>query len=565
MATETVIKALDDSTSKKQEKARKKAARKDAKPTKIRDEDDLGAELVKITASTVGFISEAVKYRREKKMVMAEETETEEQTPQELPDQAPQLDNSPESRTTAQSPMADRTQGSETLVAEPQEVVGVDDTRDVTEQTFAKHTKEASDLATAFLARHHQRQDDSRRTQLAMPIVVPQRRPEKRARGFVRCYAPILAEAGIDEATFLDFLDTFNRALTPNPYLQAINLAGFAGEAAPDPFSMLIGIAVDVATQAVMEVQSRRASSQFLDRVNAEFFVPRGLVCLVATWAPDARGDALVAMAHAEGDRCSPSPEPRQPDKRRLDEWMTLLTRKTARDALLRRVQRRMEDRIRPSTGGLRWPAAAPLVFPSAEATRAVLVTKAGGGQKDAFDRGEVWMDDFLDRRAQARRMQNSSSSLGAAAVALPEPAFRSRYADPNHPAASGDLVALVTGGRWSNKVTIAGDPGGRHRDGLKADSAHEDVDADGRCKGEQATDISGSGQWPNGEKEKESGKSPATSPFKTLFQKDVLYLLVLGLPEELPIVTAGTDDISGPRATDEGINNSPYSGSNTG
>lgn len=31
-----------------------------------------------------------------------------------------------------------------------------------------------------------------------------------------------------------------------------------------------------------------------------------------------------------------------------------------------------------------------------------------------------------------------------------PKPAFTSRYADPNHPASSGDLLALVSGGHFS-------------------------------------------------------------------------------------------------------------------
>lgn len=42
--------------------------------------------------------------------------------------------------------------------------------------------------------------------------------------------------------------------------------------------------------------------------------------------------------------------------------------------------------------------------------------------------------------------MENPESHLAQG----PKPAFTSRYADPNHPASSGDLLALVSGGQLS-------------------------------------------------------------------------------------------------------------------
>jgi hypothetical protein len=47
---------------------------------------------------------------------------------------------------------------------------------------------------------------------LPCPVIIPQRRPENKERGFIRAYAPALLECGIDEATFLNFIDSLNQA-----------------------------------------------------------------------------------------------------------------------------------------------------------------------------------------------------------------------------------------------------------------------------------------------------------------------------------------------------------------
>ena len=39
---------------------------------------------------------------------------------------------------------------------------------------------------------------------LSMPVIIPERRPGFKTRGFVRAYAPVLEEAGIDQDTFIE-------------------------------------------------------------------------------------------------------------------------------------------------------------------------------------------------------------------------------------------------------------------------------------------------------------------------------------------------------------------------
>lgn len=55
---------------------------------------------------------------------------------------------------------------------------------------------------------------------LPCPVIIPQRRPRTKSRGFVRAYAPVLADCGIDQDTFLEFLKTFHKASQVNkPFL----------------------------------------------------------------------------------------------------------------------------------------------------------------------------------------------------------------------------------------------------------------------------------------------------------------------------------------------------------
>lgn len=61
--------------------------------------------------------------------------------------------------------------------------------------------------------------------QLPCPVIVPQRRPRTKSRGFVRAYAPVLADCGIDQDTFLEFLKTFHKASQVNK-LSHLNFSG---------------------------------------------------------------------------------------------------------------------------------------------------------------------------------------------------------------------------------------------------------------------------------------------------------------------------------------------------
>jgi hypothetical protein len=48
---------------------------------------------------------------------------------------------------------------------------------------------------------------------LEHPVILPQRRPKNKERGFVRAYAPILQTCGVGQTEFLQFLDGFAKAI----------------------------------------------------------------------------------------------------------------------------------------------------------------------------------------------------------------------------------------------------------------------------------------------------------------------------------------------------------------
>ena len=64
---------------------------------------------------------------------------------------------------------------------------------------------------------------------LPKPVVLPQRRPRNKQRGFIRAYAPSLGECvAIDQKTFLDVISTWDHASKASPIFDVLNLACFA-------------------------------------------------------------------------------------------------------------------------------------------------------------------------------------------------------------------------------------------------------------------------------------------------------------------------------------------------
>jgi hypothetical protein len=309
-------------------------------------------------------------------------------------------------------------------------------------------------IASAFIARHTSTPSPQTPTlqdpdALPSPILLPQKRPSTRSRGFLLAHPPPshLSALNITAATFLDFITSFNKSLEPNPYLHAINLAGFAGSAVPEPAGMLLGVGVELATEAALEASSRVGGNRFLEEVNREFWAPRGVVAKVVTWSEGDMGDGGdggggIALAEGQKGNEGVTRMPRD-----------IALRKTTSSNGLAQIQAHMQRMLRPSEFTLsssETPSIAPLIFPSPTAAHPLHSNQDAQEnkkkKKNAVGRAEIWLDEYLDKRAQATWKMETD---GVASEGVPYPKFRSRYADPKHLAGSGDIVGLITGGKW--------------------------------------------------------------------------------------------------------------------
>ncbi|PYH40048.1 uncharacterized protein BP01DRAFT_396153 [Aspergillus saccharolyticus JOP 1030-1] len=366
-------------------------------------------------------------------------------------------------------------------------------------------------------------------TQLTYPVAIPQRRPKAKTRGFIRAYAPDLQTVGIDQDTWFDMVETLNEASLANPWINAINLASLAASPLPFAISTAISVAIMVATDVAIEAQSRYRQNKALDRLNQEFFRPRGLYCLIMTW------DAAAADSHTNIDINS--------------------TVQNTMDS-----QGRMSHRFQSSNGvtnGMESIQMAELIFPGLDllATRS---KEEQTGFKKRLERGKLFVDDYMDRRAQAKfYAENPDSHLTQAG----KPKFASKYADPTHPIHSGlslrgregtlqqrrslgsrDELGRGIGGRRSGGgllglVSLAADQIAAHRDPQKARPENSNSDNPPAPYGRSSSSRR--------EEQQPDSRVPASRragkglSLKKLLSSKVLYLMVVNMPTEEELAQA--------------------------
>jgi hypothetical protein len=213
--------------------------------------------------------------------------------------------------------------------------------------------------------------------------------------------------------------------------------------------------------------------------MNNEFFKPRGLYCLVMTYKPDS------TATHE-----------------RVDINQTIMNYSTPAASTMRQTMRNLRVSSGKTYGELELPEAAPLVFPALERLADDPTEEGQNNQTKAIS-GKKFVADYFDRRAQAKYAAETPG--GKLAAAGGQPVFHSRYADPNHPASSGSLVSLLTGGHIN--------PQARRQE-------RRIVRRQRRAwrRGEPITDQTG--------KRKEG-------IVKRILKKDVLYLMIVNLPTD--------------------------------
>ncbi|KAK0661822.1 hypothetical protein DIS24_g2408 [Lasiodiplodia hormozganensis] len=264
---------------------------------------------------------------------------------------------------------------------------------------------------------------------LPYPVILPQRRPREKTRGFVRAYAPALEQAaGIDQASFLQFLKAFHTASQASPVFNVVLLASAVVGLVPSVAVMATTTAINAVVIPAQVAQQRHRANSFLDEANERLFKPRGLYAVIVAFKGE-EDDGGVTGKPVEA--------------RQLD--INAVFEKYGTGESSGSKWKDGARKLRLSSGktygeeGL--PVAADLVFPGLEEE------EDGEGQQAKGMKGKKkWLDDYNDRRAQAKFLaENPDSSL-----IKQKPEFASSWADPNHPAYQGSLVTLVSGGKIS-------------------------------------------------------------------------------------------------------------------
>ena len=273
-------------------------------------------------------------------------------------------------------------------------------------------------------------------------------------------------------------------------------IAGFV----PDPIVMATSIAIQVAAGTAQELQARYRTNNFLDQMNESLFKPRGLYAMIMTFKPE-------------------RPTERYFSANINDATSVALTKSiTPPTSSLNAGMHNIRLSAGVSKGEMSLPESAPLIYPAldAAAANAASTDQALSEKKqNALKSSGSFIADYLDRRAQAEYAgSNPNSKLASPPPSKP---FASRYSDPNHPANSGSILALLTGGHF--------DPKGPKR------ARRAERRARKRGVALTETDI----------KNAEMGRRPIGRQglIRRVLQKDVLYLTIVNLPtqQEMDVV----------------------------
>jgi hypothetical protein len=90
---------------------------------------------------------------------------------------------------------------------------------------------------------------------LRCPVVISQRRPGNKERGFVKAYAPDLEPFGIDQDSFIDFIRAINRASQASKWLVAIQVAAAGTSFVPNPVALGVSTAVQIIAGVIAKAE----------------------------------------------------------------------------------------------------------------------------------------------------------------------------------------------------------------------------------------------------------------------------------------------------------------------
>lgn len=182
----------------------------------------------------------------------------------------------------------------------------------------------------------------------------------------------------------------------------AAGIVGFVPEAA----AQVVSAVVQVVAGTARELQSRHRGNTFLDKVNQELFMPRGLYAMVMCFKDQVPGEQrgiLAKLSNTLGRTLFTS------KKLDLNETIAKYSNPDPGMSNLNKQLKNIRLASGKTHGQVELPESAELVFPDLDRVAArELGMKTnekrpeGAGYREKFKDAGVWVQDYMDRRAQA-------------------------------------------------------------------------------------------------------------------------------------------------------------------
>lgn len=221
--------------------------------------------------------------------------------------------------------------------------------------------------------------------QLRCPVIIAQRRPGASGRGFIRAYAPDLADFGIPQDAFLSFLKTQHEASKASPLLNVVYVGAIVVGFLPNGAATITSVVVSVAVGACIRYQESKRTNSFMDDMNEKIFKPRGLYALIMKYNPHANTTL---------------------DVQQMDTSRLIAKRGTHEKDFFRKVA------SGETQGELEMPETAPLVFPALDDVATSVVQPGDVEKRNAFMRSTKFVSNYYDKRAQAEYVCSHLFSL---------------------------------------------------------------------------------------------------------------------------------------------------------
>ncbi|KAB8226310.1 hypothetical protein BDV33DRAFT_226825 [Aspergillus novoparasiticus] len=277
---------------------------------------------------------------------------------------------------------------------------------------------------------------------LPCPVIIPQRRPRKKDRGFVRAYAPVLADCGISQDVFMEFLEDLDQVNKASRWIEVVFVAGAIVGCVPSAIATAIGLVIQVVAGTARELQSRHRKNAFLDRVNQDLLMPRGLYAMIMSFKDQVPGQQEGLLRGLSGSTGQALFTKKELD---INETVEKYSNPDPNMSKFKKGLKNVRLVSGKTHGELKLPEVAALLYPHLDRAAAE-AAQGETGMRDKLKHAGEWVNDYLDRRAHA----HCEAQHPGTALAVPSDKrkpLKSRFNDPKHPANSGSLISLLTGG----------------------------------------------------------------------------------------------------------------------